>query len=57
MPKSKQKKVVCCPLCGNADQDALEIVYFKDALLIFCHSCDEIVLIQKVTESIKGLLR
>jgi hypothetical protein len=47
--KAKPKKVVCCPLYGNADQKALEMVRFHKAMLIFCHSCDEVVLVQNVT--------
>jgi transcription elongation factor Elf1 len=54
MPKSKAKakKAVCCPLCGNSEQEALVMVYFPNATLIFCDSCGEIVLVQKVTKLI-----
>lgn len=47
--KAKPKKAECCPLCGNADQEALEVLRSPHATLIFCHSCDEILLVQKVT--------
>ena len=52
MPKSKTKpkKAVFCPLCGNADQETLEVLHSPNTTLIFCHCCDEILLVQKVTK-------
>jgi hypothetical protein len=56
MPKSKAqaktKEAKCCPLCGNTNLGDLDVQVISSphAILIFCHSCNEILLVQKVTK-------